>query len=86
MKKEYRLLGWLIANLVLLNIGMLMTWFILGFEPPPALKPISGWDFIFTRIATQSDYCWSMVLLGYGYYLFSKESAVYLSWAMLHSR
>ncbi len=52
MKKEYRRLGWLILNLALLTSSMLMTWFILGFEPPPALKPISGWEFILTRIAT----------------------------------
>ena len=44
--------GWLIANLVLLSGSMFMTWYILGFEPPPALKPVAGWDFIFTRIAT----------------------------------
>lgn len=50
MKNDYRILGWLIANLVLLCISMLMTWFMLGFEPPPSMGPISGWDFIFTRI------------------------------------
>ncbi|MCI0611178.1 MAG: hypothetical protein L0Z71_19225 [Anaerolineae bacterium] len=55
MKKEDRLLGWLIVNLILISGSLLMTWFILGFEPPPALMPIAGWDFIFTQIAISME-------------------------------
>jgi hypothetical protein len=50
MKRKHSQLSWLIANLLLLSIGMLLAWFILGFEPSPALKMISGWDFIFRQI------------------------------------
>lgn len=68
MKRTYSLSGWLIANLIMLSISMLMTWLILGFEPPPALTSVSGWEFIFMRIATpvelllEYDFAWLWIL------------------------
>lgn len=62
MKKDHALSSWLIANIVLLISGALMTWFILGFEPPPQPNPISGWSFIFARITTSIE-----LLLQYGF-------------------
>jgi hypothetical protein len=69
MKNEQKFRYWLIANLVLLNSSMLMTWFILGWEAPPYTWPVAGWYFIFTRIiesvilSSKSGFAWRGILL-----------------------
>src|SRR5215210_4345777 len=55
MKKASTVSTWLLINLTLIMSSLMMEWFILGFEPPPAQFPISGWDFIFTRVATSIE-------------------------------
>jgi len=70
MKNEQKFRYWLIANLVLLSGSMLlMTWFILGWEPPPDTWPVAGWYFIFTRIiesvilSSNAGFAWRGILL-----------------------
>ncbi len=47
MDKRFRLLYWLVVNLLLLAGSVIMPWFRVGFEPHPAgVETISGWKFI----------------------------------------
>jgi hypothetical protein len=58
---------WNAANLIMLGGGLLMTWLIYGFEPPPFATPVSGWEHIINQITASlsllSEYGFAWVWL-----------------------